>query len=145
MLDRCNKHTDMGLWMKPCTMEMFHKGTLRVVARSGDRSDPSDTRHIPLNTDIPVRFLKQLGNRDLNIQPILYPDDGTTVRRVDGYFGSISDLWAYDLAHATPDMATPELLRWYLSNLDNQPLYGLDHVISVYYIESRPKAVDPQA
>jgi hypothetical protein len=81
----------------------------------------------------------------LGIQPELYPDDGTTVRRDFAYFGELRGLKQEAIIGATPDCATPELVRWYLSNLDNQPLYGWDHFVSVYYIHHRPKAVDPDA
>jgi len=143
MLNRCSVHTDTGLWVRPAYRQGFADGSITAVVRRRDRSDPSDPTFIPLNVDIPVRFIKQMGRRDANIQPELYPDDGTTVSLVKRVVKLVQDLTFEDLAGGSPDIATPEGVRYHIALHDNAPLPDWDEVVSVYHFIHRPRAVDP--
>ena len=141
MLNRCPTHTDRGLWMRPVYREGFHRFT--AVVRRRDRSNPTDVTFIPLNEDMPVRFLEQMGRRDADIQPRLFSDDGTTVQVVERIVKKISDLTISDLMGGTPDIATPKLVRYHLALIDNTSLPDWDEVVTIYRLKHMPKAVDP--
>lgn len=145
MLDRCNVHTDTGLWMRPAYMTGFQDQSITAVVRRRDRSDPSDVTYIPLGVDVPVRFLKQMGNRDGGIQPALFPDDGTTVCLTERIVKPIQELNGRDLAGGSPDVATAELVRYHIALVDNTLLPDWDEVVTVYHFEHQPKVVDPEA
>jgi hypothetical protein len=145
VLDRCPVQTDTGLWIRPAYRDGFDQGTITAVVRRRDRSDPKDPTFIPLDVDIPVRFIEQMGRRDANIQPKLFADDGTTVQIKRRIVKAIKDLTAEDLAGGTPDIAMPELVRYHLALVDNTVLPVWDEMVTVYQFEHRPKAVDPDA
>ncbi len=141
-LDRCNVQTATGLWMRPAYMEGFRDKTITAVVRRRDRSDPKDPTYIPLNVDIPVRFIEKPGVRETNAQPKLYPDDGTTVRLTRHIVKQIGQLVLGDLVCGSLDIATAGLVRYHLSLIDNTPLLGWDEVVTVYHFEHRPKATE---
>lgn len=144
MLNRCPTHKDKGLWMRPVYWDGFKDASIRMVVRRRDRTNPADVTFIPPNTDMPVRFIKQAGRRDLEIQPELYPDDGTTVQVYDKVVKKIEDLTPEDLASGTPDVQTSELVRYHIALIDNTGLPPLDELVTLYFLRHMPKAVDPE-
>lgn len=136
-MDRCNKHTDTGLWNRSVYKENW--GTITTVVRLGDRSDPKCSTYIPLNVDVPVRFIKTMGRREDNVQPVLYPDDGITVRLCCRLVKPINELTSTDLAGGSPDIATPRLVQFHLGLINNTELPDPGTVVTVYHFEHRPK------
>lgn len=131
--------------MRPAYWEGFKRGLITTVVRRKDRSEPSAVDYIPLGLDIPVRFVEQIGRRDENIQPRLYPDDGTTVCLTERIVKPIQELNGRDLAGGSPDVATAELVRYHIALVDNTLLPDWDEVVTVYHFEHQPKVVDPEA
>jgi len=139
MLDRCHCQTGVGLWNRPVYKELWP--TMTSVVRLGDRSDPNCPTHIPLDVDIPVRFIKEVGRREDNIQPVLYPDEGLTVRLTRRIVKPIKELAMEDLAGGAPDTVTPELVKIHLGLINNSELPSDETVVTVYHFEHRPPVV----
>lgn len=116
--------------------------TITVVVRLGDRSDPGCPTYIPLGVDIPVRFIEMTGRREDHVQPVLYPDDGTTVRLTHRTVKSLCELTPADLAGGSPDIATLELVQYHLGLINNMELPSLETVVTVYRFEHRPSVVE---
>ena len=142
MLNRCSKQTDIGLWNRLSYSEGFEGETIKTVLRTGDRSNPSTTTHIPFDMDVPVRIIERPGNREQNLDPVLKPDTGITVRLKKRIVKSIKDLTTEDLVGGTPDIATPDLVRYHLALIGNSELPSWDEVVTVYHFEYSPRAVD---
>ena len=134
-LDRCNKYREKGLWIRAAYMNAFNYRTTNAVVRAGNRlDDPNDFRHIPPDVEMPVRFIKRPGSGH-DIPAELYPDDGTTVRRIGAVVKKISELTPEDLEGTTPDTATPELVRYHLAIVNNTPLPSPDEVVTIWKFE----------
>lgn len=139
MLNRCTAQSDTGIWIRSAYKQGFENETITTVIRRGDRSDPNGPSFVPIGVDIPVRFIKQMGNRAANIQPVLYEDDGTTVRVTHRIVRPINLLTAEDLAGGSPDTATSELVRYHLAVIDNTILPKWEQIVTVYRFKHRPK------
>lgn len=135
MLDRCNTHGMIGFWVRAPHMEGFQNRSITTVVREGDRSNPSDTRHAPEGEDLAVRFIKKVGDGSRGIKAELYPDDGTTVRRVGMKVKRLKDLTEEDLKGSTLDTRTPELVRYHLAMVANSELPSWETVVTVWHLE----------
>lgn len=139
-MDRCNTHGTIGFWMRTPYMNAFKGEEITRLVREGDRSNPDDTRHAPADVDLAVRFIMKVGDASRNIKAELYPDDGTTVRRIGMMVKRIKDLTEDDLRGTTPDARTPELVRYHLAMVANSELPSEDQIVTVWEIEHCPKA-----
>lgn len=142
MLDRCNVYGQVGLWIRAVYKEGFKNKTITAVVRAGDRTNPDDFKCIPEGVDMPVRFIKRPGDASRDINAELYPDDGTTIRRVGVIVKRIGDLTEEDLSGTTPDTATPELVRYHLAMINNTSLPPLDDVVTIWRLEYQPNAIE---
>lgn len=138
-LNRCARYGEMGLWIRPVYKEGFLNQIIKAVIRPGDRSDLKDYRHIPEGVDIPVRFIKKPGEGAAGGE--LFPDDGTTIRRIGMLVKKIKELTAEDLQGMAPDSTTPELVRYHLATLYNTELPSPEDVVTIWQFEYRPNAV----
>ena len=130
----------IGLWVRAPHRQGFLNRTITAVVREGDRSRSDDTRHAPAGVDLAVRFIMKIGDTTRNIKAVLYPDDGTTVRRTGMVVKQIKDLTEEDLRGISPDAATPELVRYHVAMVANSELLSLEHVVTVCRFEYRPRA-----
>src|SRR3989344_8976679 len=105
MLNRCAKYGMICLWVSAVYIEGFLNQTITAVVRLGDRTNPDDFKCIPAEVDIPVRFIKKPGDAARGVEPELFPDDGTTVRRTTAIVKQIGKLTEEDLGGTAPDTA----------------------------------------
>ena len=139
MLNRGINYGEPSLWVRPVYKKGFDDQTITTVVRIGDRSHSDDPRFIPLNTDIPVRFIERVGFEKKNVPPALYPDDGMTVLIVKKISKRIKDLTRENLNGAAPDSITPELVRYHLGTINNTELPHKDDLVTIYHFIYQPK------
>lgn len=139
-LNRTAKHGSMGLWMRPVYMEGFRNRSITAVVRLHDRTNLSDSRCMLPDVDVPVRFIKKLGNAAQGNAPELFPDDGTTVWRTDAIVKRICDLTADDFQGMAPDVYNPETVRYHLGLIDNTVLPSPEEVVTIWRFKHQPDA-----
>ncbi len=118
--------------MRAVYRDGFRNKTITAVVRPDDRSSPDHFGFIPSLIDIPVRFIRNVGERVVGAKADLWPDDGTTIIRTDCIVRRISDLTSEDLEGCSPDCATAELVRYHLGLVYNQPLPNIDEMVTIW-------------
>ncbi len=124
-----------GLWERIVYRELYQTQTIRACVRPGDRSNPTLKTHIPLETPVPVRFIKRPGIQEEDIPPIFVEDDGTTVIIRERIIKRVGELTADDLRGCPPDAATPELVGWHIGLHRNTPRPDPDEFVTIYRFE----------
>jgi hypothetical protein len=139
VLDRACVYGDEGFWIRQAYRELFQQQLITAVVRMGDRSNPSDFRHIRKGVPIPVRFIIKPGIPKKGIKGDLFPDDGTTIERTECIVKRIGELTLDDLQGTAPDTATSELVRYHLATINNSSLPSMDTVITIWRFTYLPK------
>lgn len=134
-LDRLAEYGGKGLWIRAPYMALFKEKKIRAVIRPGKRYTSSDPRSLPLEENLPVRFIRVPGDQSRGIQPELYPDDGTTIRVIIVSLRRIRDLSPQDLKDTAPDTQTAELVRYHLATLYNTELPSLDDWVTIFHFK----------
>ena len=138
-LDRNVPHGGIGvIWVRKAHMPGFQNGTTMCFVRPGDRSDPEKAKGNPIGWPIPVRFISKPGIQG-QVDPQFFPDDGTTIELVACFAKKIGELTAEDLAGASPDYATPELVKYHLAVFYDTPPLGDDDVVTVSRLKHLPR------
>lgn len=145
MLDRNVPHGGIGVvWMRKAYMAGYQNGMITVWVRPGDRSDPTKAKGNPIGVPIPVRFIAKAGNQAMGIDPMFFPDDGTTVEITEILAKPVGELTGDDLVGAAPDYATPELVKYHLAIVYDTELLGDDDVVTVFRCKHLPKVTESE-
>lgn len=91
---------DQGVLVGPRTNQhVYGERELTVIVRQGDRStqEKAPKQWLPLDTPVPVYFIKVPGDPATGKNPVFAPDDGTTVKIVERFVKRLGDVTDKDL------------------------------------------------
>jgi hypothetical protein len=129
---RADEYGTLGFWERPVNIPGFRNQTITAVPKRGDRLDSADPRHNPGGVPLAVRFIRVPGFQAKGVPPELYPDEGITIERTEGFAKPIGEITEEDLFGMPPVAATREQLRFYLALIDNTEPPGDDVVVTIW-------------
>lgn len=143
---RTNRHVygERALWVKGTEAKMAKQGTLTVIIREGDRSDPVKTpmQWLPSFESIPVYCIAVPGDQVKGIAPQFEQDEGIAVKVVRRTVTQLLDIKNGDLNYSG-GFAVPRnkesVERYLREELSPGKTFSRFTVLTIYWVVYLPK------